>query len=79
MLGEIFCYAFFFSLFFGTKEILMIISNTKKVKSKKPKRKVIYRPRFSCGIDHRWTLDYVAAGVAIGDDMVMLLTWRPMA
>jgi hypothetical protein len=33
MLGEIFCYAFFFLFFFGTKEILMIISNTKEVKS----------------------------------------------
>jgi hypothetical protein len=33
MLGEIFFYAFFFLFFFGTKKILMIISNTKEVKS----------------------------------------------
>jgi len=26
-----------------------------------------------------WTSDYVAADVIIGDDMVMLLTWRPVA
>jgi len=26
-----------------------------------------------------WTSDYVVADVAIGDDMVMLLTWRPVA
>ena len=45
-------------------------------KINKPKNKVIYRPRFSCGIDHGWTSNYVAANMAIGDDMVMLLTWR---
>jgi hypothetical protein len=69
----------FFSLFFWHKKNINDNFEYQRGKINKPKRRVIYRPRFSCGIDHGWTLDYVAADVAIGDDMVMLLTWRPMA
>ena len=75
MLGEI----FFFSFFFGTKEILMIISNikcnTKKMKSTNQKVELFTDQDLVVG----WTSDYVAADVAIGDDMVMLMTWRPGA
>jgi hypothetical protein len=82
-LGEIFSFFFFLSLFFWHKR--NINDNFKyqvqyqRGKINKLKSRVIYRPRFSCGIDHGWTSDYVVADVAIGDDMVMLMTWRPVA
>ena len=57
----------------------MIISNikcnTKKMKSTNQKVELFTDQDLVVG----WTSDYVAADVAIGDDMVMLLTWRPVA
>ena len=70
---------FFFLFFFGTKEILMIISNTKsntkEIKSTNQKVELFTDQDLVVG----WTSDYVATDVAIGDDMVMLLTCRPVA
>jgi hypothetical protein len=66
---------FFFLFFFGTKEILMIISNTKsntkEIKSTNQKVELFTDQDLVVG----WTSDYVA----IGDDMVMLLTCHPVA
>jgi hypothetical protein len=70
---------FFFLFFFGTKEILMIISNTKsntkEIKSTNQKVELFTDQDLVVG----WTSDYVATDVAIGDDMVMLLTCHPVA
>jgi len=57
----------------------MIISNikcnTKRMKSINQKVELFTDQDLVVG----WTSDYVAADVAIGDDMAMLLTWRPVA
>jgi hypothetical protein len=75
MLGEIFFSLFFFWHKRNINDNFEYQVQYQRDKINKPKVKLFTDQDLVVG----WTSDYVAADVAIGDDMVMLLTCRPVA